>query len=98
MEHTLETIESGKSWACKFRVQTFIDEEGKPKDTSNLAPGQAVEGANPGFYEGVGVIQTRDAENKLVELYDQEQDRTWIVNWNDCWDIDSVDWVDAASS
>jgi hypothetical protein len=59
-----------------------------------MAVGEPVKHGEPGWYEGFGVIQTRDRSRKLVEVYDREYDRTWIVGWDDCWDIDSVEWVD----
>lgn len=97
-QNTIENITTGESWACKFRVQTFIDKNGKPFDTRNLGIGEKITEAEPGFYTGTAVIQTRDTVNRLVELWDIEQSRLWIVNWNDCWDIDRVDWIEKEKS
>lgn len=95
-EHTIESITAGESWGCRFRTQTFVNSQGQPIDTRNLQVGQPVKDGAPGWYEGFGVIQTRDTARKLVEVYDREHDRTWIVGWNDCWDIDAIEWVDTA--
>ena len=95
-DHTIESITAGESWACRFRVQTFVDAQGQPVDTRNLQIGEAVKDAEPGWYEGVGVVQVRDRNHKLVELWDRDLDRTWVVGWDDCWDIDTVEWLDAA--
>ena len=91
-ELTIDTITAGESWACRFRVQTFVNSQGKPVDTTNLQIGEPVKDAEPGYYEGLGVIQIRDTANKLVELWDQTEQRTWVVSWRDCWDIDRVEW------
>jgi hypothetical protein len=91
---TIDTITVGLSWGCRFRTQTFVNPEGHPIDTRNLQVGEPVKDGTPGWYEGFGVIQTRDTSRKLVEVYDQTYDRTWVVSWNDCWDIDEIEWVD----
>lgn len=93
----IEEIQAGKSYACKFRVRTFVDKDGKAVSTKNLQIGQTVpEGAQPGDYEGFGIISTRDTHKKLVEVVDQNIDnQTWIVGWDACWDVDEVEWVDS---
>lgn len=90
----IEDIESGNSYACKFKVKTFINDEGTPVSTKHLQPGQSVDG-EPGDYEGFGIIKTRDKEKELVEIIDINMpDQEWVVSWDNCWDIDSVEWVD----
>lgn len=63
-----------------------------PVDSTRLQPGETVDG-EPGWYEGLGVIAKRDVNRKLVEVVDTEYtDRTWVVNWDNCWDVDTVEW------
>ena len=87
----IKDIEPGKSYACRFKVYTFIDENKKPVDTRNLNLGEKVPGL-PGTYEGFGIIQIRDNDNELVELWDTDLNREWTVSWKDCWDVDVVEW------
>ena len=90
----IKDIEPGRSYACKFKVQTFVDNEGKPVDTRNIQIGQKVPGV-PGEYVGFGVIQVRDSDNLLVEVWDTNLEREWTVAWSDCWDVDTVEWSEA---
>jgi hypothetical protein len=48
----------------------------------------------PGTYEGLGLIQIRDTEQELVQLKDTRDGATYNVPWADCWDIDTVEWID----
>lgn len=89
-----EDIEPGTSYACRFRVNTFVTAEGTVRDTRKLKPGETVKDAQPGTYEGFGVIQKRDTAKRLFEIWDQANDRTWVVDWHNTWDIDTVEWVD----
>lgn len=91
---TIEDCTAGESWGCRFRAHTFVDSEGKPVSTKNLQIGQPVKNGKPGIYEGFGIIQKRDNEKRLVELWDNSADRTWVVSWQDCWDIDRIEWQD----
>ena len=56
----LEDLKAGESWACKFKVLTFLDDDGNLIDKKvNLGekhPGK------PGIYEGLGIIKVRDIE------------------------------------
>jgi hypothetical protein len=90
----IKDIEPGNSYACKFKVQTFVDESGKPVDTRNIQIGEKVPGL-PGEYTGFGVIRIRDTQNYLAEVWDTELQREWTVAWSDCWDVDTVEWSDA---
>jgi len=48
-----------------------------------------------GDYEGFGFIRTRDTAQRLFEVEDTTKTRrTWIVSWDDCRDIDLVEWVE----
>lgn len=89
----IEDIEIGKSYACNFTVKTFIDENGEPVDTSKLSVGEQVPGM-PGDYNGFGIIVTRDASNRLVEIWDETYKRNWIVSWDNTSNIDEVEWIE----
>jgi len=41
-----------------------------------------------------GVIKTRDSEQQLAEIVDTESKNIYVVKWEDCWDIDEVEWRD----
>ena len=89
----MQDITPGESWGCKFKVRTFIDDEGRPVSTRNVPIGGKVPG-KPGWWESVGSIAVRDAKTRMVEIVDhQVQDRKWTVSWDDCWDIDRVEYV-----
>jgi len=88
----IRDIEAGKSYACKFRTSTFIDDNGKPIEV-NLKLGQAHPG-KPGVYEGLGIIEIRDLEKELVQLWDNESQMRFTVSYNDLWDVDAVEWTD----
>jgi hypothetical protein len=88
----IEDLEAGTSWACKFRTTTFVDENGVPVK-ANLNIGQAHPG-KPQTYESVGVISVRDVESRKVEVVDIETEQRFIVNFDDCWDLDEVEWID----
>lgn len=91
----INELESGASYGCKFRVQTFVDSNGKPYSTRHLQPGDAVVDAKPDEYIGFGAISKRDVERKLLEIVDLEnQGFTWTVSWHDVWDIDTIEWTD----
>jgi len=44
--------------------------------------------------ERFGVIKTRDTEQELAEIVDVNSNDTYVVKWEDCWDIDEVEWRD----
>jgi len=85
----MEEIEVGKSYACKFRVTTMLDSFGRPAPNLSDAPL-----AGPGDYESLGVIKVRDVDQQLVELEDTVTQKNFVVSWDNCWDIDTVDWQD----
>lgn len=89
----IEDIPAGESWACRFKTTTFVDKDsGLAVQDKNVQPGQAHKGV-PGDYESVGLIQVRDIENRLVQLLDTVTDITFKVNFDDCWDVDKVEWI-----
>ena len=77
-------IKPGKSYACKFKVETMLDTFGRPPGLSDTPL------RGPGMYEGFGVIRVRDTESKLVRVIDEASKKEFIVSWNDCWDIDEA--------
>jgi len=89
----IENIPAGESWACRFKVTTFIDKDtGIAVEDINLQPGQAHKGI-PGEYEGIGLIQVRDVENRIVQLLDTVTNITFKVGFDFCWDVEVVEWI-----
>lgn len=86
----IEDITPGESYACKFRVETMLDNLGRP--APNLSD-QPLKG--PGVYEGVGVLLQRDTEQRLVKLQDEKSRKEFVVSFDDIWDVDTIEWVDA---
>jgi len=88
---TLNDITINESWACKFKATCWVDKNNKPvKSKPNV--GEPHKG-KPGIYESIGIIKVRDVENKKVQLIDVETKQEFIVSWDSCWDIDTVEWV-----
>tara|TARA_S200000501_G_scaffold59191_1_gene49542 strand:+ start:1449 stop:1763 length:315 start_codon:yes stop_codon:yes gene_type:complete len=89
----IEDIPAGESWACRFKVTTFVDKEsGLAVQDKNVQPGQPHKGI-PGEYKGIGLIQIRDVENRIVQLLDTVTDITFKVGFDDCWDVEVVEWI-----
>lgn len=93
MIDSIADIKVGGSYACKFRATVMLDELGRPAPNLSDVPL-----AGPGTYESLGVIKIRDTEQQLVELEDTKTNRTFVVKWEDCWDIDTVDWQEPLTS
>ena len=87
MIDSMENVTPGEAYACRFRATIMLDELGRPAPNLSDVPL-----AGPGLYEGLGVIKIRDTEQRLVELEDVDSKRTFVVAWEDCWDIDTVEW------
>lgn len=83
-----EDLLSGQSYACKFRIKTYLDDHGAPLDLTLLPaePGKV----KTGDWVSWGVIAKRDTENRLLEVEDQQVQRIWILNWDEVWDIDTA--------
>lgn len=88
----IKDIPAGESWACRFKTTTFLDQQGKPVAANSLQLGQAHPGV-PGVYQGIGVIQVRDLENNRVQLQDVESLKQFTVAFEDCWDVDRIEWT-----
>lgn len=87
--YKIEDIQPGKSYGCKFKVTTMLDTFGRPPGLSDTPL------AGPGVYESFGIIQVRDLESKLVELYDEKSRKTFRCGFDDIWDIDDVEYIDS---
>lgn len=85
----IQDITPGESYACKFRVETMLDEFGRLPGLSDT-PLKGV-----GTYEGVGVLLQRDLDQRLVKLQDEKSKREFVVSFDDIWDIDTVEWSSA---
>ena len=84
----MQDLEVGNSYACRFRIKTLLDTQGRPwnpLDNTQTAQGE-------GDYTSLGVIKIRDLEQQLVELEDTASGASFVVAWDDCWDIDTVEW------
>lgn len=88
----IQDIEVGKSYACKFKVETMLDTYGRPPGLSDTPL------KGPGLYEGFGVIEIRDSEKEVVQIVDEKSSKKFVVPFKDIWDIDTVDWVDPLDS
>lgn len=84
----IKKIEIGKSYACKFRVLTLLDELGRPAPNLSDVP---IKG--PGVYEGLGVLMERDLKTEMVKLRDEKSSKEFVVPFGDIWDVDEVEWV-----
>ena len=85
----IKDIVPGKSYACKFRVETMVDSKGKIPGvpTFDSAPLKGIE-----TYEGLGIIMQRDMEKEVVKLKDHESLYEFVIPFSDIWDIDTVEW------
>jgi len=82
-------ITPGESYACKFRVETMLDDLGRPAPNLSDRPL-----AGPGEYEGFGILKQRDIEQRLVILMDEKSRKDFVVSFDDIWDIDEVEWAE----
>lgn len=86
MYDSIDDVKVGSSVACKFKTFTMLDTFGRPPGLSDTPL------KGPGEYESLGVIKTRDSEQRLVEVEDTKSKRVFVVSYDDCWDIDDVEW------
>jgi hypothetical protein len=93
---TIETIEPGKSYAAKFKIENMpMDEFGRLGGPYSLADLPVVK---TGTYEGLGILMQRDSTQKLVKLQDEKSGKEFIVPFSDIWDVDEVEWNDPLES
>lgn len=89
--YTPEDITAGSAWGCEFRVRTWINTEtGAIADPPDEPPTELSD-VQPGEYSSWGVISIRDTESRLFEIQDAAAERSWVVPWDDCWNIDTVE-------
>jgi len=84
----IEDVKPGKSYACKFRVETMLDTYGRVPGLSDT-PLKGV-----GTYEGLGILMQRDSDQRLVKLQDEKSKKEFVVGFDDIWDVDEVEWSD----
>ena len=87
--YDIKDIEPGKSYACKFKVETMLDDLGRPAPNLSDVPLKG-----PGLYEGFGVLMQRDSAKELVVVKDEKSKKEFVVPFSDIWDVDDVEWVD----
>lgn len=85
----IKDITPGESYACKFRVETMLDDLGRPAPNLSDRPLAGVK-----MYEGIGVLMQRDTDQELVKLQDEKSRKEFVVPFSDIWDIDTVEWTD----
>ena len=85
----IEDVVPGKSYGCKFKVTTMLDTMGRPAPNLSDVPLKG-----PGEYKGFGVLQKRDMDSRLVELYDTGCRKSFRVSFDDIWDVDEVEYTD----
>jgi hypothetical protein len=85
-------IQAGLSYACYFTLENIpLDEWGRPGGLLSMSD---VPIKRMGTYEGFGIICTRDTEQELLEVYDNDLKRRFTVSYAAVRDIDTVDWID----
>tara|TARA_B100001057_G_scaffold456469_1_gene503893 strand:+ start:280 stop:552 length:273 start_codon:yes stop_codon:yes gene_type:complete len=82
----IEDITPGKSYACKFRVETMVDTFGRIPGLSDTPL------AGLKLYEGLGILIQRDSEKRLVKLQDEKSKKEFVISFDDIWDVDEVEW------
>jgi hypothetical protein len=84
----IKDIIPGNSYGCKFRITTMLNELGHP-----VAEDEKLAIKGPGRYEAFGILVRRDSTNQLVEVYDDDMKRNFVVHWDDIWDVDDIEWI-----
>ena len=84
----IKEITIGKSYACKFKVETMLDTLGRPAPNLSDVP---IKGK--GLYESIGVIEIRDMEKEMVQVVDEKTSKKFVVPFADIWDIDEAEFV-----
>lgn len=85
----INEIETGKSYGCKFSVETMLDIEGNPLPNLDNKPI-----AGPQQYSSFGIILMRDLNNQLVRVLDESSKKQFIVPFSDISEVDIIEWVD----
>jgi hypothetical protein len=82
----IRDITPGDAYACKFRVETMLDELGRPAPNLSDVPLKG-----PGVYESFGFLKQRDTLKELVIIVDEATKREFVAKFEDLWDIDTVE-------
>lgn len=88
----IKEVTPGKSYACKFRVETMLDTFGRVPGLSDT-PLKGV-----GMYESLGVLMQRDMDQRLVKLKDEKSSKEFVVSFDDIWDVDEIEWINPLDS
>lgn len=86
-------ITPGGEYACKFRVETMVDSLGRPAPNLSDTPLAGVK-----TYESVGILMERDVNSRLVRLQDEKSSKTFVVSFDDIWDVDTIEWNEPLNS
>ena len=89
----IEDIVPGKSYAAKFKVQTMLDDLGRPAPNLSDQPLKGV-----GEYQSLGILMSRDMDKRLVQLKDEKTGKEFVVGFDDIWDVDDVIWEEPLES
>lgn len=66
-------------------------------DIETLVPGESYACRfRVGENEGIGLLLTRDLENRLVKLRDVNSMMELTVSFDNIWDIDYVNWIESS--
>ena len=85
----IRDIMPGGSYACKFKVEQMLEQDGGLFTGLNDA-----RIAGLGMYEGFGLLLTRDVGNELVRIQEQKSGKTITVPFAQIWDVDEVEWIE----
>ena len=82
----IEDITPGKSYACKFKVETMVDMNCKPHPNLTDVPLKGVSN-----YISLGILLQRDSEKRLVKVKDTESKKEFVVSFDDIWEVDEAE-------
>ncbi len=83
---SIEEIQPGKSYACKFMVETMVDTNGRPHPNLTDVPLKGIT-----KYISLGIMLQRDSEKRLVKGKDTESTKEFVVGFDDIWEIDEAE-------
>ena len=79
----IRDIIPGGSYACKFKVEQMLEQDGG-----------LFTGLNDARIAGFGLLLTRDVGNELVRIQEQKSGKTITVPFAQIWDVDEVEWIE----
>ena len=81
----IETITPGKSYTCKFVKRNIpLDRHGRPGGMLSWAD-LPIE--RYGDYTSQGELSARDTNTRLVEVVENNTNKTFVVGFDDVWDL-----------